>query len=265
MMIKILFFVLAVFSYACSSGSDKSFGENFKPFNKNQILHFKHVCSEMGNERPNNLQSYAFFESTNPKALALGRVNLGLVLDIRSGKQRRGVSFDPTKMRIATLTSWAGDSFSITLQMKNIKTSEIATGVGLKTFSYSDHIIKYPVKRSYKVSNTGQFMWIDFTEPENNKKTRSKAFRFSENIYVFIDSLKNLENEHKLYLILENLKSRKQIRLEGPRLKTILNVSKDSGRKGGLLNWFSDSRRYGKCSQLRKASKKQFDIKFNTL
>jgi len=279
-MVRVLFFIITFFTYSCHAEDHNSFAKDFKPFNKNQTLHFKHLCSEVDNENPNTYQSYAFFETNKPRALALGHVRAGWVLGgaTRPYVHKKGIGFQLTKMKIESLTQWAGDSFTLSLQITNLKTNETARGFGSKTF-FSDATSTYPIETNYMISQTGQFNWIEFIEPEENKE-KSKVYQFSNRIYVHVDSMKNLEDEHKLYLILENTKSKQQIHLEGPSLNNIptaLNVKQveparlslieilTPGHKGGLFDWFANAFRYKKCIQLRKASKKQFDIRFNSL
>ena len=284
-----LFFVLLSLSYACNVTAESCKGLNknscsvlkdFTVFDTKQKMNFNHLCSELDHEHKVSRRAYAFFEKDHSdrdyKALLLGEVFVGWV-----NYHVKGLSFSIEKMRIESLANWAGDSFSIALQMQNSRTKQEIIGPFSKTFFYSDSKSSgsYPEERQYTLSDEGSLYWEKLIEPEDeNKKARKGEYKGSEGIYVSSLEATSLEDEHSLHIILKNTKTGFTIKLQGPALnglKSLLDVEKPVLRvlgfwetmnpfqKGGLWDWLKTGYRYRDCIYLRKFAKKEFSIRFS--
>jgi len=292
MVAKSAFFcVLLSLSYACSVTAEScndlnrnscSVLQNFTVFDTKQTMHFDHFCSELDYKSKVSRQAYAFFEKDhsdkNYKALLLGEVFVGWVVGPRG--RIKGLGLHIEKMQIESLTDWAGDSFSIALQMQNSRTRQEITGRFSETFFYSDGFSSYPEDRQYTLSDKGGLDWEQYIESEENKnKKAQKEHKGSEGIYIYSHQVTYLEDEHKLSIILKNMKTGSTIRWQGPilkDLKTLLDIEKPDGprvlgfwetmnpfQKGGLWDWFSTSYRYRNCIYIRKFAKKEFSTRFS--
>ena len=278
-------FIFLFFSSACHSGgdcSDLNKGNcpvltDFTVFDKNHVVHFNHLCSEVNNQREGSWQSYAFFEKPNSdtqnKALILGEVSVGWVGGPEGPK---GVGLDIEKMEIKSLKSWSGDHFSVALKIKTFQTGQTVTGNVSKTFFLSEG--SYPEKKEYALSEEGNLDWERFKEPESKMSDHEiREHRFSEGIFIDHRKISQLKEKHSLSVILKNERTGSFIELQGPTLENIesrLNVEKPKFRvlnfwqtmnpfqDGGLWDWFKTGYRYKDCIHLRKQAKKDFANRF---
>ena len=294
MVLKVSFFVLLSFFYACSTTAESckdlnksscSVLKDFTVFDTKQEMHFNHLCSELGYKNEVRQRAYAFFEKNhsdrNYKALLLGEIFVGWVPGPDTYLKGLGLSIE--KMQIKSLTDWTGDSFSIALQMQNSRTKKEITGPPSETFFYSEKrnsgSHSYPEDRQYTLSDEGSLDWERFTEPKDkNKKAHKEKYKGSEGIYIDSREATDLEDEHRLSIVLKNTKTGSTIRLQGPALKglkSLLDVERPVFRtlgfweamnpfqKGGLWDWFKTGYRYRNCIYLRKFAKKEFSSRFS--
>ena len=288
------FFVLLslFYTYSTTADSCKDLNKNscsvlkdFTVFDTKKEMHFNHFCSELDYKREVSRQAYAFFEKNhsakNYKALLLGEVFAGWVPGPDAYQKGLGLSIE--KMQIKSLTDWAGDSFSIALQMQNSRTRQEITGPFSATFFHSkskdsgSH--SYPEDKQYTLSDEGSLDWERFTEPKDkNQKAHKKEYKGSKRIYVYSRELINLEDEYRLNLILKSIKTGSTVKLQGPTLKglkSLLNIegpvfrtlgfweAMNPFQKGGVWDWLRTGYRYKDCIYLRKFAKKEFSTRFS--
>ncbi len=277
--------------------------KDFTVVDKNNELHFNHLCSDLDNHNGHYQTAYAFFETAKSgqqyKALVLAEVSVGWIgyhpqpaqqstnsntEDV--GPEIKGIFLDLERLQIQSLKEWAGQAFSIALQVRNNRTNQIITGKFSKTFSYSYSGGGYPKDQEYILSNTGNLFWEKLKEPEDEdkptcpscEKENQRENEYKSSSAIDINSLKitHPEDPHFLYLILKNETTGATIQLEGPPIRNLKKLwsIKYSGaqvltwevlnpwQEGGLWDWMSDAFQYGDCIYLRKQAKKEFSQRF---
>ena len=272
--------------------------KNFIVADKDNELHFEHLCSELDHHNYHYQGSYAFFEKTdvsrNYKALALGEVSVGHI-GWAGVDDKKGIWFNMEKMKLESLNEWANDSISLALRMKNTRTNQIVTGKSSNTFFYSYRGGGLPTDKKYSVSKEGQLEWEQFREPEEETaeaqteaqancisceepggKARRNEHKISDGMYIESSQITHKKDPHTLYLVLKNERTGEEIQLQGPvlnNLKTYMDTEYSGprvltwevlmpGQQGGLWDWISDARKYNDCIYLRKQGKKEFTTRF---
>ena len=280
--------------------------KDFTVADRNSELHFNHTCSDLDNHNGHYQSAYAFFEKADTgktyKALALAEVAVGWMgyhpsaQPPSSGAEdanpsARGIFLELTRLQIQSLGEWAGQAFSIALQVRNNRTNQTATGEFSKTFSYSYAGGGYPEDKPYTLSDTGNLFWEQLKEPEEDSQTetnscvscenepesqRQNEFKTSSAIDISSPKIAHPEDPHSLYLILKNESTGAVIPLQGPvvlNLKQLWSMEYSGSRvltwevlnpwqEGGLWDLISDAFQYGDCIYLRKQAKKEFSLRF---
>ena len=105
------------------------------------------------------VSAYAFFEKSGKhKALVLAEVEAGWISSPDPHTDLIGFSLTLEKMRLEQLSEWAGQPFSIALELRNKKTGQVITGPASKTYFYSHQNID-PIDKQYTISENGQLNW----------------------------------------------------------------------------------------------------------
>ena len=277
----LLFFILLL--NTCSNEACKDLDntncsvlKDFVVFDQNYPLDFRHMCSEVENESP-AWQAYAFFEdlhSKNYKALILAEVAVGW---IRGPIGPNGINIQMEKFQIESLSTWAGKSFSLALQVTNRRTGKNVTGDFSESFSFSKPGGSGGGQKDYSLSEQGNFEWEQFTEPEE-KKSKDTTYKHHEEIQVIADNILHLEDPQALSIVLRNSSNQSKLILKGPvlnDLKSSLEIENPKAQtlgfwqtinpyqEGGLWHWLSTGYHYKDCIFLRKKAKKEFEIRFS--
>ena len=195
-MAKRVLFLLIFFVNACQGGGCKDLDEqkcsalkDFVVFDQNHPLDFNHLCSEVGHHFNASWQTYAFFEKSQPdknyKALMLAEVAVGW---IRGPIGPNGISIQMEKFQIESLSDWAGENFSLALQVTNLRTGDTVTGDSSKSFSFSNPGGVDGGTQNYSLSEKGDFEWEKFTEPEE-KKTKGTVYKHHDEIHVIAKTI----------------------------------------------------------------------------
>lgn len=308
------YIVLACFFIASCQGEtcqnlDKQSCEVLRDFtvaDQNNELHFNHQCSDLDNHNGHHQAAYVFFEKTEPdeqyKALVLAEVSVGWIGYHPSAQpvfsntedvdpSAKGIFLNLERLQIQDLDEWAGQAFSIALQLRNQRTKQTVTGDFSTTFSYSYSGGGYPEDIKYMLPNTGDLFWEKLKEPKEDNQTeasfcfsceegsstqRENEYKASSMIDINSPKIAHPEDPHSLYLILKNETTGATIELKGPvvqNLKKLLD-SKYSGpriltwqvlspwQEGGIWDQIFDSFRYGDCIYLRRQAKKEFSLRF---
>ena len=278
-------FACIFFLNACQGGDCKDLDEkkcsvlkDFTFADQRHPLDFNHLCSEVDNDFSASWQAYAFFENIpsteNYKALLLAEVAVGW---IRGPVGPNGVSIGMEKFQVADFVGWAEESFSLALQVKNLRTGEIVTGDFSETFSFSRPGGLGGGTEKYTLSKGGDLYWEKFAEPEERKNSQDNAYKHTEEIQVLAKNIFHPEDSQSLAIVLRNSATQSELILKGPVLKDlksrleIVNPEAQTlgffqtinpSQKGGLFDFFRVAFRYRDCIYLRKKSKKEFDIRF---
>ena len=271
--------------------------KNFTVADKNNELHFKHLCSELDHHNYHSQGAYAFFETIDLKkykALILGEISIGHI-GWAGIDDKKGIWLSIDKMQLEFFNEWADESFSLALQMKNTRTNQIVTGGFSNTFHYSYKGSGYPTDEKYHISKAGQLSWEQFKEPEQEKpETQTEAqancisceapekihrkneHKLSKDMYIESSKIIHQQDPHILYLVLKNDRTGEEVKLQGPilkNLKTYIDIEYSGPRiltweilmpnqQGGLWDFIFDARKYNDCIYLRKQGKKEFIDRF---
>ena len=303
---NIIFFCVSwVFLSACYAGDCDNLNpktcsvlKDFVVADSNREIGFKHLCSTLDKNDGFSRSAYAFFEKQDKhkkyKALVLGEVEAGWVSSPDPQTDIIGFSLTLEKMQVEQLTEWAGQLFSIALEVKNKNTKQVVTGAPSSTYFYSHQGIE-PVDKQYTISDKGHLNWEKLIEPEEEQKNKQteagtcvacekepieapkrNEYKGSHFIQVDKNHIKNPENPHTLYLVLKNKNTGETIKLRGPDISNLAELFKSKFsrprvltwevlnplQEGGLWDVISDAFKYGDCIYLRKKAKKDFDKRF---
>ena len=295
--LTVYFFVQLSWAEACKTldRSSCSVLKDFVVADQNKDLEFKHLCSELDHNDGFSRSAYAFFEKSGKyKALVLAEVEAGWVSSPDPHTDLIGFSLILEKMRLEQLSEWAGQPFSIALELKNKKTKQVITGPPSDTYFYSHQNID-PVDKKYSISKKGHLYWEKLIEPEEEQKDRQteagtcvgcdkglveapkrNEYKGSEFIQIDKNRIKNLEDPHTLYLVFRNETTGEKIKLKGPDIKNLVKLfnTKFSRprvltweflnplQEGGLWDLIADTVKYRDCIYLRKQAKKDFNERF---
>lgn len=268
---------------ACQNEACKNLDEkncpvlkNFVVFDQNHPLDFQHMCSEVDHKSP-AWQAYVFFEdlhSGSHKALILAEASVGW---IRGPVGPNGINIQMEKFQIESLGDWSGKSFSLALQVTNLRTGKVVKGKVSKSFfsSRPGGIGEDPI--NYSLSQEGDFEWEQFIEPEE-KKSKGTIYKHHDEIQVIAENIPHPEDPQSLSIVLQNSQSQSRLILKGPvlnDLETRLEIENpkaqtlgfwqtlNPNQKGGLWDWLGTGYHYKDCIFLRKKAKKEFDIRFS--
>ena len=281
---------IGCYAVACEN-LDKNSCSVLKDFiiaDKDNELHFNHLCSELDHHNCHSQGAYAFFEKVDSdqkyKALVLGEVSIGH-MGWAGVDDKKGVWLSIDKMQLESLNGWANDSFSLALRMRNTRTNQVVTGDFSNTFFYSYRGSGYPTDERYSVSKEGELDWEQFKEPEEEKAEAQSAggevyrtgeHKMSKGMSIGSSKIAHQQDPHILYFVLRNERTGEEIQLQGPVLKnleTYMNIEYSGPRvltwevfmpnqQGGLWDLIFDAHRYNDCIYLRKQGKKEFTVRF---
>lgn len=305
-MVKRCLLFLLCFVHAGHAENCKDLDKNSCPVlkgfivaDKDNELHFKHLCSDLDHYNYHSQGAYAFFEKVSSnqkyKALVLGEVSIGH-MGWAGVDDKKGIWLSIEKMQLESLNGWANNSFSMTLRMRNTRTNQVVTGEFSNTFYYSYKGSGYPTDKRYSISKEGKLDWEKFKEPEEEKAEtqteaqaiclsceepggkvyRTNEHKISKGMYIGSSKILHQQDPHILYAVLKNERTGEEIQLQGPVLKnleTYMNTEYSGPRvltwevfmpnqQGGLWDVISDAYKYNDCIYLRKQSKKEFAIRF---
>ena len=275
---RLIFIYSSVFALSsCTSSSCKNLDsdtcpvlKDFQVFDKNELTHFNHLCSDLDHDSEFARQSYVLFESsnTNEKALILAVLRLGW-LGIGDSQ---GIAVDFLEIKINSM--WPSALISFALEMKNKQTGGIIRG------NFVNYYLKGPhAETSYQLDKNGSINWYNFLESEESAITESYNHPVPAPS-ITIDKLPNTTTAYQLFLIIKNNSTKGEIKLAGPSIENIepiLNIKKPQMRvlglfdtlnpfqKGGLWDVVSVGAKYDKCIYARKKARKEFTETFNQL
>ncbi len=241
-------------------------------------LRFDHRCSKPDLGPEGVWQAYAFFEKRPSedryKALVLANVQVGWVGGLQGPN---GVALAIQKMRFVLPPEWYNATFGLALQLVDVKTQQAITGPVSTSYLHDipGDADQYP--REYQLSATGELNWVNFAELGEGDSESAGGYNDSHNLHVYGRDIPALEGAYTLNLVVENTRTSAGLTLEGPvldNLQSLLQIERPKMRvlgffqamnpfqEGGVWDWIKTSRRYGKCIQLRKQAKQDFDRHF---
>ena len=286
-LLKSIFLFICIFFFnACGSGGCEDLNDDkctvlkdFVVFDSTHPLNFNHLCSEVDYQFSASWQSYAFFEksqlSEKYKVLILAEVSVGW---IRGPMGPNGINIRMEKFQIENFFEWAGESFSLALQVTNLRTGKSVTGDFSEIFSFSRPGGFDGGTSRYALFEDGSFYWEKFIEPEEQKDSQENIYYHTEDIQVIAENIPHPEDSQSLAIVLQNSKTQSQLVLKGPvlnDLKSRLQIENPKPQtlgflqtinpfqKGGLWDVLQTGYRYRNCIYLRKKAKKEFDIRFS--
>ncbi len=259
---------------ACIVGASKqnncSTLEKFTLADSAHPLDFNHYCSGKGLSYSGYWEAYALFESqdnSNKKAIVVGSVVVGWF----------GIKLNLNKFQMRSFRHWAGHRLGIALQIVNLRTGQIVIGEFATSFSHTRNSLYGDTE--YQMSLRGDLDWENFTEPEvedrTSKERREK--KSSKGILISSQNLSYPQDNHSLYLLVENRNTGNTIVLNGPVIEDLekrLKVKRpDLNELGclqvlnpfqtaGLWDWLRHAFRYNDCIYLTKQSKYEFNMRW---
>ncbi|MCY4321677.1 MAG: hypothetical protein OXC37_04675 [Bdellovibrionaceae bacterium] len=274
----IIFYTLLLSSFSCSNNC-KSLNEtscdilkNFRVFNKDSVLNFNHLCSDLDYDSEFARQSYVLFEKSESdlKALILANLRVGWL----GLNEPQGIAIDLMEIKIESL--WPQAQFSLALEMMNRTTKETIRGEFVSSYLVEPHF-----KVNYQLDNKGNINWQNFFEPEEKVNQSTDKLYYSP---IPAPSIRlanfNKEELYQLSLIIKEKAGKEEIKLEGPYIQNInslLNIKKpqlevlsfsdtfNPYQESGFWSWLFEGFKYDKCIFTRKKARKDFQKTFTRL